>query len=424
MSPTARGPHGARGAFPSSPWPGRVFDGALIVYLALLAVGVLSPMRESALPWVPVTDGWLADMGRNVVLFAPLGLALGRTTDRLVRVALFAFALSVAIEVAQLWIPGRHPSPLDLVSNTAGGILGSALPGLVARARRWHLCRPGELSMACSVAGAMVVVASSFLLAATFPEAVYYGGWTPELPDMGVYSGSVVRAAVGDVAIVAWGPAPDGERLRRALVEGRPIEIEAIVGEPPLRRAPVVTVADGVPREMIMLSVDGRDLVYVERTRAVAIGLHAPRFEIVDALAGLEPGTAFRVRIERSSPDLEIALDRGPPVHHETGPGRTWSLWLPSWIVARPLRPWLDAAWILALVLPAAWFAAGSRRAWSSVLALCVIVLLLPRLGPLNACRTPEIAALSLALALGAARSWTGSRSAVSIVTQRDTPAP
>ncbi|HEV7200754.1 MAG TPA: VanZ family protein [Candidatus Limnocylindria bacterium] len=76
-----------------SPFWVRQFAGNLFL---LLPVGLLGPMV------VPALNGWL----------------------RLFTVAL---AMSLAIEVAQLWIPNRSADVDDVMLNVAGGMLGYAI---------------------------------------------------------------------------------------------------------------------------------------------------------------------------------------------------------------------------------------------------------------------------------------------------------
>lgn len=78
----------------------------------------------------------LADMALNLAGFIPLGFLLclrlrgpGRhaaETCILFSVAL-GFAVSLMIEVIQVWLPGRDSSVLDLISNTAGAAIGAFL---------------------------------------------------------------------------------------------------------------------------------------------------------------------------------------------------------------------------------------------------------------------------------------------------------
>ena len=93
---------------------------------------------EPLLVWIPYGD---AERALNTILFVPLGatiaLLLGR---RAWPVAILAgFALSAAVEYAQVSIPGRVPDPADVLWNTVGGAIGVivvTVPRLVAAAIR------------------------------------------------------------------------------------------------------------------------------------------------------------------------------------------------------------------------------------------------------------------------------------------------
>lgn len=70
----------------------------------------------------------LEDLG-NIALFVPLGLVLALRL-RAVPAWAAATAGSIACEVAQLWIPTRHASVLDVAMNSIGAGLGVALIGI------------------------------------------------------------------------------------------------------------------------------------------------------------------------------------------------------------------------------------------------------------------------------------------------------
>jgi glycopeptide antibiotics resistance protein len=84
-----------------------------------------------------------AEFLANVALFVPVGLFLllvVGTRFWWVAAAL-AFAMTAAIETAQRSIPGRVPDERDLLSNTAGALIGIAvgvvltLPATIRRGR-------------------------------------------------------------------------------------------------------------------------------------------------------------------------------------------------------------------------------------------------------------------------------------------------
>ena len=54
---------------------------------------------------------------------------LSTKTGLIVTIAM-GFAISLSIEIAQVWLPGRDSSMLDLVANTVGTAIGGAASGV------------------------------------------------------------------------------------------------------------------------------------------------------------------------------------------------------------------------------------------------------------------------------------------------------
>jgi hypothetical protein len=78
-------------------------------------IRVHAPLSE----WLPL---WPVEVGLNVALFVPLGAAValrGRPRQLWLLVA-----LSVGIETVQLVLAERQSTPLDVVANTAGALIG------------------------------------------------------------------------------------------------------------------------------------------------------------------------------------------------------------------------------------------------------------------------------------------------------------
>lgn len=105
---------------------------AVLAYLALMiAVITLAPFRFATAPVQGITAVvGLRDVVLNLVLFFPLGFVerLGRGRDEgtgWARAFGLGFALSLVIELAQLFAPGRYPSVADLFANATGAALGA-----------------------------------------------------------------------------------------------------------------------------------------------------------------------------------------------------------------------------------------------------------------------------------------------------------
>ena len=113
---------------PANPAPGQVVDHNFVPF-------------ETIAIWVANPDSgfWIRQMVGNLLLLLPVGL-LGPVAlpwlDRWWRVLLAAFSLSLAIELAQLWIPDRAADVDDLLLNVAGAALGYAILSVLRLATR------------------------------------------------------------------------------------------------------------------------------------------------------------------------------------------------------------------------------------------------------------------------------------------------
>ncbi|MBX9718279.1 MAG: VanZ family protein [Microbacteriaceae bacterium] len=95
--------------------------------------GILNPSAWTAgETWV---SGRYIEIIFNIALFVPIGYfaaTLGRS-----RVVLLApFALTTAIELAQLVLPDRASDPRDLVANSVGAVIGMVIAARRGRADR------------------------------------------------------------------------------------------------------------------------------------------------------------------------------------------------------------------------------------------------------------------------------------------------
>jgi glycopeptide antibiotics resistance protein len=123
----------------------RVALGALVVYTAALAAIVLAVSPDPALEWT--TDALrrvevlgrvtvrAVERGANVVLFVPAGLLLSYALPRTPRALVWALCVlvSLGVEAAQVVLPGRDATPIDVVTNAIGAGIGVLLHAAVAR---------------------------------------------------------------------------------------------------------------------------------------------------------------------------------------------------------------------------------------------------------------------------------------------------
>jgi VanZ family protein len=124
----------------------RASRGALAIYVLVLIYASLNPFLGWQLPRAYTLLTWpkyitLFDVFINIIAYAPLGALLASLFRRRLMVLrpshprlfatvgalLMAALLSIALEFAQSFLPDRVSTPLDVVSNSIGGLLGAML---------------------------------------------------------------------------------------------------------------------------------------------------------------------------------------------------------------------------------------------------------------------------------------------------------
>jgi hypothetical protein len=96
-----------------------------ILPLAISAIVIATAIPievRSSMWWESRFDTW--DFLQNLLLFVPLGIALGER--RWWTVAAAAFVLSLTVETVQLWSFERFSSPYDVIANVLGAAMASS----------------------------------------------------------------------------------------------------------------------------------------------------------------------------------------------------------------------------------------------------------------------------------------------------------
>lgn len=359
----------------------RVAQAAVVLAAAMILVATLVPadgvvhaVRGRRVGSGPLP---LADMLRNVLLFAPLGASLAWSRVGPLRASLFSAGLSGAIELAQTGIAGRCASALDLVSNVAGAGLGFAL---VRSAPAWILPGPrraSALALGSALAVVAVLAGTGVLLAPVTSDATLYGHRVPALEHLAPYGGSVPTASI-DGIVVPQGPIPESDALRKRLLGDYTLHLEVVAGEPPPSQAAFLLITDAAQREILLVGPDREDLVYGFRTRGRQLGLEAARVRLPDALRGIAPGDPLVLEVERRGPELCFSLDGVPDCGHGFTVGDGWLLLAPSNRLVSHLRPSLQLAWIAALFAPLGFWARPDPLSGAALAAAAGSLLLAP----------------------------------------------
>lgn len=343
---------------------------------------------------------YVADALRNVMLFLPLGAALALALRSPLLAVVAAAGLSMSLELAQGLVPGRHSALEDLLFNAGGAVLGATV---VLTARHW--IRPSDRLARALGAGAAAVVALLLLLTVRLfdpwlPESEYFAGWTPELPHLETYRGRVVDASIAD-APLPHGAVADSQSLRRHLGAEAPLHIRAVAGPPPAGLAPLFTIIDGSRREILLVGVDGDDLVISQRVRGRARRLEQPRLHLPGWLADVSSGDALDLRIEPSREGYCVALNDTRRCALGLSLGAAWSFVFLPRLVPGALQTSMNALWLLALFVPLGYWHRSWRQTALLGLGLLALLLLLPRTTGLVRTPLPELLGPALGFTLG-----------------------
>ena len=305
----------------------------------------------------------IADAILNVALFMPVGVALA-VLMRPARAIVAGVILSCAIEIGQLWVPGRHSSMGDLAFNTTGTIAGvlllAALPWLLRPSRR----AATALALGWAALVASVLFGGLWLMRPALPATNYYGQWTARLGSYAFYDGRVTDARLGSLPLPSW-RLNDSDTARAAMRAGVPLEVTAIAGNPPPAVAPIFSMADGEERQIMLLGADRSQLVFRYQTRAMELRLDSPDLRVDGAFAGLAPGDTIMVRATPAAGGRAMRfVVNGREAEVRLGLADTWGLLLTSDYVSRSrkLRRAIGIGWLLALAAPLVWWSARALR--------------------------------------------------------------
>ena len=379
-----------------------------ILWLCVILGATLIPLAPTGetppLLCVLCGDGALADGVLNGVLFLPLGAALSITGWRALGAIALGALLSLSVETAQFAIPGRDPSLSDVLFNTLGVAFGIAL----ARSSSiWWRPRPhaaGVLSIMAALGTASLITLTGILLGPAFPEDLYYGGWTPHFGHLEWYGGRVLQASLDGLAIPP-GVLANSPQVRQKLRASAAVQVRAFAGPPPPGLAPLFTIHDGHQREILLLGVDGDDMVLRYRRRAVAWGFTEPDIRARGALHGVSRRDSLSIVVRRADPGYCVRVN----AMERCGLGYTIGIGWALLLGGQPVPLWLhsvfNVCWTAALFFPIGLWA---RFAWAflaaAALSLASLLILPPFIGLLPTPGAEVVGALAGLLAGWACR--------------------
>ncbi|MBC7896761.1 MAG: VanZ family protein [Cytophagaceae bacterium] len=399
---------------------------AALAFAAVIAFATLWPLPDQ-----PQTNEQLCvicgalggiDFLSNIVLFLPLGIALGAAGVRVSRALLLGAGFSLGIEILQ-WqvVAGRDASLGDLVSNTMGAVVGA----LAVTSHR-VLLYPSP-RMARRLASAMtvvLVVAASVGAWALRPAPVfwkYWSQWAPTRHGFESFGGELLALTLNDRPIPI-GSVIDPTRETATFSEGI-FQVDArLVPDSSSPGALLIARAGNPIDEEFELVQRGRDLLFRARRNAARLSLRSPVVALPGAFGGRPVGP---VEISAYAGVARIELVAGNAAGVITADsipltlGRTWQVIFPLDIRDPSLHGPGAMAFLTVAILPLAYWAGLGVIGSATLVWLGSVALLLlgglPMLagiavgGPWDAAGLTLGSAIGLALARVSAARTSGS---------------
>ncbi len=345
----------------------------------------------------------MADSILNVALFVPLGVSLGRDRRRIGVALLVGLCLSLGIEFAQLYVPGRHASLADLLWNATGAGTGAALFLAVRAQTRRPGIRFGPWPWLGGVA--LLLVAFGALTVPSRTRVDYWGQWTPDLGSMPQYRGRVLSAELN-------GEPMGSRRLRHArphhLLFADDWSLQGVleVGPRPGSVSPILSIYDAEAREIVLLGAHHDDLVFRERRAAAVARLDVPDLRIPDAFAGLQQGDTVTLGVRRAGGTLCLGLAGEEWCGPGVTPARTWGYLLYLEGPPERFRLIVDVLWLVGLFAIVGFFARAPGEAALAIVGGLSAVALAAATTPLVTGPWAEWLAVGVGVGVGQGTLW------------------
>ncbi|HEY7395203.1 MAG TPA: VanZ family protein [Gemmatimonadaceae bacterium] len=354
---------------------------AVVASLALILAATLTPGSRDR--WVH--DFWCwrcrenpdaVELAANILLFVPLGLSLSRGM-RASRALATIVATTFVIELLQYFvIVGRFGVLRDVVSNTAGGMLGLAI-GYNSQT----LIRPDTRTARriAWIAAAVWVTHAALSMAAFRPSAtrfLYYAQVAPQLGQYDLYGGVVAHASVNGATVFS-GPFPPGVDPDAWISEPLDLAASVTTAPPTSRPAPILGITDSRRNDIAFLVESRGDLAFRSRTRGVDFGWRAPFVVLGDVFSaptsprgngmlvtGLRDGFTLKTGAQPVNGPLRTA-------QATLTPSQGWMLWWPFGIPRPATTTWVRWLWLaIPFAAIAFWSGAGGGSRGPSVVSM------------------------------------------------------
>lgn len=384
-----------------------------LVILALCLVPAGTRTRSFQFCLFCAQEASVAGVVLNIGFYVPLGVALRMVTGSTVVALVGGFLLSIGVEVAQTFVPGRFGTLEDILANGAGAGIGGYLAQTF---RSWFDPVGTRLAAAASALAVAAFLVPLALSTPTLPDGPVFVQWTPTSGGRSPYKGPVLSANIAETP-VPNGPMPEGDRLRDAIGDSLDVDFTFQVADAPRRRRPVFRLVARVPNgwaEILQLGADRNGFFVRRRILADDIHLYRPEWRIDPALFGAVGDTAAVEIGTRGRDRMVVRVNGAERVLEEVPPSRAWAYLLSSRRWSPDALASMDAFFVAGLFVLLGWWA--GTLATVAVLGAPPLLLLvgLPLVTPLSAAHWIVLLAALAAVSTGyLARRWLTSPGAI-----------
>lgn len=375
---------------------------AVLIVFAVVALLSLFPTADSS----PTSGAVLfygeratADAVLNILFYAPLGVALGLLPIRYSFGVAAGCLVSILMEATQLTVPGRFSSLSDVVANTSGTALGLLAVRTFHRYIVPHPRLAGQLSLGGGILFAVMCVVTGYLMEPDFPRGTYTGQWTPDLGQYDQpYVGEVHHVEIGRHVLPST-VIENPDEVRTLLLTEEPLRIQMTAGPQPPSLSPIFRLVRRLRMPILVVGVDGDDLVLMIRRRASKWLLGQPSSYAHGLMEGVEAGAEVQIQLWRDEDRTCLSVANRTDCTLTPTLGSGWSLLLGQAPLDPSTRlPW-NAAWLAVIAFPTGFWLRANP---TSVVGLALL-LGAGAASPMfwSVARTPAIEWLSIALGLG-----------------------
>jgi hypothetical protein len=399
---------------------------AVALYIALICFATLTPRPPAVIPSGPwcIVCGELGgvDVLQNIALFLPLGALLVLAGLPAGRATLACMLLSLSIELLQIRVvSGRDASLSDVLTNTAGALLGSALAAHRAGWLRPAPPRALHLAVSWSIAVSCLLGLLGVLVQPSTRRFDAYVQLLPVRSYWDSFAGRLVDARL-EGRTVAIGQLASNEVRYRALTSGRYRAEVAVRSVTPTRRFAAIFRIANRRGELFFLGQQDLDALFRPRLRSSDFLLFSPAFAIRDGLATGDSTVRFRAELARG----EVVLNAASSIRKTErrillSPSLGWATLVPWQVTLKGDELLLGAIFLALLTIPAGYWSGLNRLATSRAERPAVGEWLLPPLlitvglivavaiAGTDSAKPTEVVGILLGFATGMGVAWAAS---------------